>query len=157
MDGTRVCTPSRAGTDTRAATSRTEHLGVDRQVWQFARHYLEMCAAMCIGGVILNTLVFVVGRTPLGYPDLRQYYPGLALVVPAVLFTLPMAAWMRIRGMAWRPTMEMSGAPVGLAMVTPSTRRDTGRFPGRQPAVARRSRPPGRWVDRGAAEGGRGR
>jgi hypothetical protein len=28
-----------------------------------------------------------------------------------------MAAWMRFRGMAWRPTLEMSGATVGLALV----------------------------------------
>jgi hypothetical protein len=38
-------------------------------------------------------------------------------VVSAFLFTLPMAAWMRIRGMEWRPTVEMSGATVGLAIV----------------------------------------
>jgi hypothetical protein len=90
---------------------------VGRQVWYFTRHYLEMCAAMCIGGVILNTLVFVVGPTLLGYPDLRQHYPGVALVVAAGLFTLPMAAWMRIRGMAWGPTWEMSGATIGVAIV----------------------------------------
>jgi hypothetical protein len=41
----------------------------------------------------------------------------VALVLAAVLFTLPMAVWMRIRGMAWRPTVEMSGATVGLAVV----------------------------------------
>ena len=68
-------------------------------------------------GVLFNALVFVVGPALLGYPDLRQGYPGLALVLDAVLFTLPMAAWMRIRGMAWRPTLEMSGATVGLAIV----------------------------------------
>jgi hypothetical protein len=90
---------------------------VGRQVWHFARHYLEMCAAMCIVGVPLNALVFVVGPALLGYPDLRQHYPGLALVVAAFLFTLPMAVWMRVRGMAWRPTLEMSGATVGLAVV----------------------------------------
>ena len=28
-----------------------------------------------------------------------------------------MAAWMRFRGMAWRPTLEMSGATIGLAIV----------------------------------------
>ena len=38
-------------------------------------------------------------------------------MVSAFLFTLPMAAWMRIRGMEWRPTLEMSGATVGLAIV----------------------------------------
>jgi hypothetical protein len=38
-------------------------------------------------------------------------------VVSAFLFTLPMAAWMRIRGMGWPPTVEMSGPTVGLAIV----------------------------------------
>ena len=32
-------------------------------------------------------------------------------------YALPMAACMRFRGMAWRPTLEMSGATIGLAIV----------------------------------------
>jgi hypothetical protein len=48
-------------------------------------------------------------------PDLRQQSPELALLVIAFDFTLPMALWMRFRGMAWRPTLEMSGATIGLA------------------------------------------
>jgi hypothetical protein len=116
MDGTVVSTSARGGTNA-GATVASRELSFGRQVWHFARHYLEMCAAMCIGGVILNTLVFVVGPSLLGYPDLRQQYPGAALVVSAFLFTLPMAAWMRVRGMAWRPTLEMSGATVGAAIV----------------------------------------
>lgn len=115
MDGTGVSTSTR-GTDA-AAPAASRELSLGSQVWRFARHYLEMCAAMCIGGVILNTLVFVVGPALLGYPDLRQQYPGAALVGSAILFTVPMAAWMRIRGMAWRPTLEMSGATVGAAIV----------------------------------------
>jgi len=35
--------------------------------------------------------------------------PRLALLVIAFNYALPMAAWMRFRGMAWRPTLEMSG------------------------------------------------
>jgi hypothetical protein len=99
------------------ATVGNPQLSLGSQMWHFTRHYLEMCAAMCIGGVILNTLVFVVGPALIGYPNLRQQVPGLALVLSAFLFTLPMALWMRIRGMAWRPTLEMSGATVGLAIV----------------------------------------
>jgi hypothetical protein len=110
MDGTRVSTPVREET-TSAAVPATGQLGVGRQAWHFARHYLEMCAAMCIGGVLLNTLVFAAGPALVGYPDLRQYYPGLALVLAAVLFTLPMAAWMRIRGMAWRPRWRRPAPP----------------------------------------------
>ena len=47
----------------------------------------------------------------------RQQAPELALVVLGVNYALPMAAWMRFRGMAWRLTLEMSGAMVGLAIV----------------------------------------
>jgi hypothetical protein len=32
--------------------------------------------------------------------------------VVAINLSLPMAAWMRFRGMAWRPTLEMSGATI---------------------------------------------
>src|SRR5512133_3821293 len=88
-----------------------------RQVWNFTRHFLEMCIAMCVGGGALNALVFVVGPAQLGYPDLRTASPELALLLIACLYTLPMAAWMRFRGMAWRPILEMSGATVGLAVV----------------------------------------
>jgi hypothetical protein len=92
-------------------------LGLGSRIWHFARHFLEMCAAMCIGGFILNGLVFVAGPALLGYPDLRQKAPELALLVLGVNYALPMAAWMRFRGMAWRPTLEMSGAMIGLAIV----------------------------------------
>jgi hypothetical protein len=88
-----------------------------RQVWNFTRHFLEMCIAMCLGGGALNALVFVVGPAQLGYPDLRTTAPELALLLIACLYTLPMAAWMRFRGMAWRPILEMSGATVGFALV----------------------------------------
>jgi hypothetical protein len=54
----------------------------------------------------------------LGYPDLRLEAPELALLLIAVNLALPMAVWMRFRGMAWRPpTLEMSGAMIALAVV----------------------------------------
>jgi hypothetical protein len=95
----------------------TPRPGLRSQVWQFARHYLEMCVAMCVGGGILTALLFLAGPTLLGYPDLREQAPELALVVIAFILALPMAVWMRFRGMAWRPTLEMSGATIGLAIV----------------------------------------
>jgi len=95
----------------------TQRPGLRSQVWQFARHYLEMCVAMCVGGGILTALLFKAGPALLGYPDLRERSPELALVVVACNLALPMGAWMRLRGMAWRPALEMSGATVGLAVV----------------------------------------
>lgn len=99
-----------------------EHVAVSargrgREVWSFARHFLEMCVAMCVGGGLINAMIFVAGPALVGYPDPREETPGLALLMIAFVYTLPMAAWMRFRGMAWRPTLEMSGATVGLALL----------------------------------------
>jgi hypothetical protein len=88
-----------------------------RQAWTFTRHFLEMCVAMCVGGTALNALVFVAGPALLGYPDLRETAPQVALLIVACLVTVPMAAWMRFRGMARRPILEMSAAPLGLGVV----------------------------------------
>lgn len=85
--------------------------------WMFARHFLEMCVAMCVGGFVLNVLIFVAGPALLGYPDLRESAPALALLLSAFIYTAPMVAWMRFRGMPWRPIMEMSGAVVALALL----------------------------------------
>jgi hypothetical protein len=90
-------------------------LSLGRQTWHFVRHYLEMCVAMCLGGTALNVLVFRAGPAAIGYPDLRERAPATALIVEAVLYTVPMTVWMRLRHMGWRPALEMSAAPVGVA------------------------------------------
>jgi hypothetical protein len=92
-------------------------LSPGRQAWNFVRHYLEMCVSMCIGGGALYALLFAVGPAVLGYPDPRQQAPELSLLLVAVCFTLPMAAWMRIRGMDWPPIQEMSGASLAVALL----------------------------------------
>jgi hypothetical protein len=100
--------------DTVATTPRPSLGG---QVWNFTRHFLEMCVAMCVGGSVLNLLVFQVGPAVIGYPDPRQQFPELSLLVIAVLYLLPMVLWMRFRGMAWRPILEMTAAAFALAIV----------------------------------------
>jgi hypothetical protein len=85
--------------------------------WTFIRHFLEMCVAMCVGGGLMNALIFVAGPALMGYSDLREGTPALALVVIALIYLAPMAAWMRFRGMPWRPILEMSGAVIALAVV----------------------------------------
>lgn len=92
-------------------------LSAPRQAWNFVRHYLEMCVSMCIGGGTLFALIFVVGPGVLGYADPRSSYPELSLLVVAVAFTLPMALWMRLRGMPWAPILEMSAAALAVALV----------------------------------------
>jgi hypothetical protein len=88
-----------------------------RQSWNFARHFLEMCVSMCAGGATLYVLLFVAGPALIGYRDPRQQLPELSLLAIALLFTLPMALWMRFRGMEWRPILEMSGAAMGVAVL----------------------------------------
>ena len=55
---------------------------------------VEMCLAMCIGGIPLNVLFFV-GAAQLGYPDLIDRFPEFSILVVGILLGLPMAAWMR--------------------------------------------------------------
>ena len=88
-----------------------------KQGWNLARHFLEMCVAMCVGGAALAVVVFAVVPALIGDPNLRESYPELSLLLIAVILTLPMAAWMRFRGMAWRPILEMSAVPFGLAIL----------------------------------------
>jgi len=90
--------------------------GLARQVWNFARHFLEMCIAMCVGGSILMAAVFGVAAQ-LGQPALREEAPGLAVLATAVIYTLPMAAWMLVRGMDVRATAEMAAATLAVGVV----------------------------------------
>jgi hypothetical protein len=94
----------------------TTRLSLGRQVWNFARHFLEMCVSMCAGGGILALVVFG-SPTLIGAPDLRVQFPELGLILIAIFLTLPMAGWMRFRGMEWRPILEMSAVPIGLAIL----------------------------------------
>jgi hypothetical protein len=81
------------------------HAGHGR--WPFARHYLEMVAAMLAGMAVLGGLVrgamAVVG---LEMPD----QPELVSLEMAVYMAAGMVVWMRHRGHGWPATLEMAGA-----------------------------------------------
>jgi len=98
-------------------TTSLPAIGIGKQIWNFVRHFLEMCISMCMGGAILSVVVFAGIPALTGGGNLRELYPQWSLFTIAVLLTLPMAAWMTFRGMAWRPTLEMSVVPVGLAVL----------------------------------------
>jgi hypothetical protein len=89
-----------------------------QRVGRFVLHYLEMCMVMCLGAISLSVLIFGAAAL-LGYTDLPQRAPELTVLIIAVNLSLPMAAWMRFRGMAWRPTLEMSGSTMvaGLLLI----------------------------------------
>jgi hypothetical protein len=86
------------------------------QIGHFVWHFVQMCLACCIGGFILCFLFF--GSAALiGYPNLIQQAPSLSTLVIAIFVAVPMAAWMRFRGMEWRPTLEMAAAPIVLGVL----------------------------------------
>jgi hypothetical protein len=90
--------------------------GIGRQAWNFAQHFLEMCVSMCVVGTPVVLLLFVAGPDAIGYPDPRLQFPELSLLTIAVIYALPMVAWMRYRGMDWQPILEMGGATIAVAV-----------------------------------------
>jgi hypothetical protein len=87
-----------------------------QQILVFARHYGEMCVSMCAVGVPL-TLVALEGASAFAGYDVRERFPELALLLVALTLTLPMTAWMLLRHMAPRATLEMAGAAFAIALV----------------------------------------
>jgi hypothetical protein len=86
------------------------------QIGHFLWHFVQMCLACCIGGIILNVLFFG-GAALIDYPDLIHRAPSLSTLVIAFFLAFPMAAWMRFRGMEWRPTLEMAAVPIVLGVL----------------------------------------
>jgi hypothetical protein len=75
-----------------------------------------MCMVMCAGAVVLS-LLFFGGASLLGYSDVLQRAPELSALIFALSLSVPMAAWMRFRGIDWRPTLEMSGSTMLVGLV----------------------------------------
>ena len=69
---------------------------------RFVRHYLEMLAAMALGMVVLGAASEALLDLPEG--------TAVTLVEMAIWMTLPMVAWMRVRGHGWRTCNEMAAA-----------------------------------------------
>ena len=76
---------------------------------------------MCIGGGILNALIFVAGPRLIGYEDPRVAAPAASLLAIAVIYSAPMVAWMRHRGHQWSDGLEMTVAMLApmFALVLP--------------------------------------
>jgi hypothetical protein len=74
----------------------------------FARHYLEMVASMFLGMIVLmppaGALLGVAGTS------WNELSPAMNSFLMAITMAVPMAAWMRYRGHAWKPTYEMVAA-----------------------------------------------
>src|SRR4051812_8829310 len=84
----------RGGARTRAVL---DHPGV-----RFARHYISMVVVMLVGMAgLIKPLDLVVDVS---------HRPAAMLIEMAVTMTVPMVAWMRVRGHAWRPCNEMAAS-----------------------------------------------
>ena len=71
--------------------------------WHFARHYLEMVAAMLVGMAALGPLEHLV------WPALTARH-DVGVLVMATNMAIGMGAWMRFRGHSWRGITEMSAS-----------------------------------------------
>ena len=82
----------------------------------FVLHFFEMCMPMCIGWAVGDVIYFAVADV-LGSSEPFHDWPELSLAIVTFNMTAPMVAWMRFRGMDWRPTAEMAAAMVVLALL----------------------------------------
>jgi hypothetical protein len=86
-------------------TGHTDHGGHGR--WPFARHYLEMVAAMFVGMAVLGGLVNgALVLAGLEMPDQAE----VTSLEMATYMATGMVVWMRYRGHGWPSTLEMAGA-----------------------------------------------
>jgi hypothetical protein len=74
----------------------------------FIRHYVEMVVAMLLGMAVLGLPGFVA----LEAAGVDTDAAGVLLFGMAITMTVPMVAWMRHRGHAWRPCWEMTAAMI---------------------------------------------
>lgn len=75
----------------------------------FWRHFLEMFAAMWIGMVAGDPVFLAIT----GLSSTRQashLYPAQSVASMALSMTVPMVAWMLLRGHGWRNSAEMAAA-----------------------------------------------
>jgi hypothetical protein len=87
------------------------HPAPRRSARRFIRHYIEMIIAMIAGMVVLGIpgegLLHLMGSST---NELSDSAPAVALLGMATMMTIPMVAWMRHHGHAWRPCHEMAAS-----------------------------------------------
>jgi len=87
-----------------------------RPAGRFVAQFLEMCAAMCAGGLALSFLFFGAAGL-VGFPDFVQRFTPLSMLVLGINWALAMGIWMAIRGHAWRHNLEMSSTSIIVAVL----------------------------------------
>jgi hypothetical protein len=79
-----------------------------RSTYRFLRHYAEMVVVMFAGMFVLMAPAGVLlGAFGTSWSRLS---PAMNVVAMALTMTVPMVAWMRYRGHAWRANIEMAAS-----------------------------------------------
>jgi hypothetical protein len=71
-----------------------------------------MCVVMCVSLGVLGALFFGAAGVFGFSADVWEQAPALSVLVVAGVLAGSMVVWMRLMGMAWRPTLEMAGAAI---------------------------------------------
>ncbi|HET7089429.1 MAG TPA: hypothetical protein VFL17_12340, partial [Anaerolineae bacterium] len=79
------------------------------KVGRFIRHFLEMLLAMVAGMAILYLLGNLIPASS-RYAAAFESGTNLHAIMMAVFMTVPMVAWMIVRGHGWRHSAEMAVA-----------------------------------------------
>jgi hypothetical protein len=82
---------------------------MSRPAMRFALHYGEMVAVMFLGMLVVG-MPAAMALEGAGLGDMDSWAIEMQLLGMAVSMTVPMAAWMRVRGHGPRPIVEMSAA-----------------------------------------------
>ena len=87
-----------------------------RRIARFLLHYLEMCAPMCVGFAV-GDLIYLSAAGAFGYSEPFTELPELSVAIVTISMTVPMTAWMLIRGMPRPAVAEMTAVMPMLALV----------------------------------------
>jgi flagellar biosynthetic protein FliP len=88
-----------------AASAEANH---SRSLGRFLRHYAEMVVVMFAGMFVLGAPTGVV-LAALG-TSWSGLSPAMHTFVMALTMTVPMVAWMRVRGHSWKANIEMAAS-----------------------------------------------
>jgi hypothetical protein len=91
--------------------ARPPEVGHKRRLSPFWRHFPEMLAAMAVG-MIATGAIFVSITGLKTWDEVTVQYPTQVLLAMAAGMSIPMVAWMLVRGMGRRNAYEMAAAMV---------------------------------------------
>jgi hypothetical protein len=91
--------------------ARLPEVGHKRRLSPFWRHFLEMLSAMAVG-MIATGAIFVSITGLKTWDEVTVQYPTQVLLAMVAGMSIPMVAWMLVRGMGRRNAYEMAAAMV---------------------------------------------